>query len=201
MTGMFNGCAAFNQSVSNFDTAAVKNMVYMFNGCAAFNQSVSNFDTAAVENMPGMFQDCAAFNQSVSNFDTAAVTSMAFMFKGCAAFNQSVSNFDTAAVENMAFMFQGCAAFDYDISHFSVRKLVTTTANTGLDYFMASANSFSTANLDKLLKAWDAAKAGNAGNNHRPTFATSCSGAGGGVAARDNLQTAGWSFTMPADLP
>jgi surface protein len=173
----------------------------MFNGCAAFNQSVSNFDTAAVTGMANMFNGCAAFNQSVSNFDTAAVKDMANMFNGCAAFNQSVSNFDTAAVKDMPNMFNGCAAFDYDISHFSVRKLVTTAANTGLDHFMASANSFSTANLDKLLKAWDAAKAGNAGNNHRPTFATACSGAGGGVAARDNLQTAGWSFTMPADLP
>jgi len=38
---MFNGCTAFNQSVSNFDTALVTNMSYMFNGVTL---STTNYD-------------------------------------------------------------------------------------------------------------------------------------------------------------
>ena len=68
---------------------------------------------------------------------------------------------------------------------------------------MAGATAFSTANLDAVLKAWNNAKAGPpaTGTNHRQTFASAVSAAGGGVAARDALKAYGWTFTMPADKP
>ena len=128
---------------------------------------------------------------------------MSAMFYGCAAFNQSVSNFNTAAVKNMFAMFQGCTAFNQDISTFDVSRVATTASGTWLDNFMFGATAFSTANLDAVLKAWNTAKAGPpaTGTNHRPTFATAVSAAGGGVAARDALKAYGLTFTMAADKP
>lgn len=106
--GMFANCSSFNQSVANFNTAAVTNMGYMFYGCSAFNQSVANFNTAAVKNMSCMFSGCSAFNQSVANFNTAAVTSMSYMFSGCSAFKQSLATFSLASATNLSFMLNGC---------------------------------------------------------------------------------------------
>jgi surface protein len=138
----------FNQSVANFDTAAVTNMAYMFYGCTAFNGSVANFDTAAVTDMSFMFAGCAVFNQSVATFDTAAVTDMSSMFDGCTAFNQSVANFDTAAVTSMQSMFY-CTAFNQDLSGWNIEQL-----GYAADILMSSA--FSTTNYDLLLVAWAA---------------------------------------------
>jgi surface protein len=201
MTSIFQGCSAFNQSVSSFNTSGITDMLAMFEGCSEFNQSVSSFDTSSVTSFTSMFNGCAKFNQSVANFDTADAERINYMFRGCTAFNQPLSNFDTGKATTMVSMFRDATAFNQDISHFSTKALDSASSSTGLGDFMKNATSFSTSNLDNLLKAWDAAKAGNASNNHRPTFATACSGAGGGVAARDNLQAAGWTFTMPADLP
>ena len=125
MSSMFNGCSAFNQSVSNFNTEKVTNMSAMFSGCDHFNQSVSNFNTSAVTDMSSMFNGCYIFNQSVSNFNTEKVTTMIRMFKGCPFFNQPVSNFNTTAVTDMSSMFDFCYYFNQSVSNFNTEKVTT----------------------------------------------------------------------------
>ena len=191
MGSMFRDCTAFNQPVSNFTTAAVVTMRYMFSGCKAFNQSVSNFNTSLVTNMSVMFYGCTAFNQSVSNFNTASVTNMGYMFYGCTNFNQSVSNFNTAAVTSMEFMFSGCTAMSGEgISTFSLAGL---DSSSKLDYF-ALGTTFSTANYDAILIAWDAAKAGYR-TDLAPNFGNSKYSAGAAATARASLVTHGWTIT------
>ena len=48
-------------------------MEHMFNGATAFNQDISNWNTAAVTDMQGMFYGATSFNQDISDWDTAAV--------------------------------------------------------------------------------------------------------------------------------
>ena len=188
---MFHTCTNFDQSVANFNTAAVTNMAYMFHTCTNFNQSVANFNTAAVTNMSEMFANCPNFNQSVANFNTAAVTNMSTMFYGCTNFDQSVANFNTAAVTNMEYMFYGCTAMSgAGIDAFSLAGL---NAATSLTNFATSA-TFSTANYDAILIAWDAAKAGYR-TDLAPHFGSSTYSAGAAATARGALVTHGWTIT------
>jgi len=55
----------------------------MFDGCAALNQSVSDFDTSLVENMHSMFCACIAFKQSLAAFNIEAVTDIGNMCNSC----------------------------------------------------------------------------------------------------------------------
>ncbi|NBB21423.1 BspA family leucine-rich repeat surface protein [Runella sp. CRIBMP] len=149
MSGMFIGCSSFNQSISNFNTAAVTNMGNMFYDCSGFNQSVSNFNTAAVTNMSGMFVRCSAFNQSVSNFNTEKVSNMDNMFYGCRAFNQSVSNFNIVAVTNMSNMFVGCSTFNQNLASWGSQL----NANVDITDFLNNCG-MSIANYDATLTAF-----------------------------------------------
>jgi surface protein len=119
--GMFIQCTAFNQSVSNWDVSAVKDMSNMFDGCIVFNNGENSGESTgylfavgpsngALTTTRQMFARCTAFNQSVSNWDVSAVKDMSNMFDGCTAFNQSVSNWDVSAVKDMSDMFNGSGA-------------------------------------------------------------------------------------------
>jgi surface protein len=67
------------------------NMSFMFYNCSAFNQSVANFNTAAVTNMALMFYNCSAFNQDISTFSAYSLTDATNMLTG-SAFNET--NYD-----------------------------------------------------------------------------------------------------------
>ena len=88
MTGAFYNCAAFNQSVAQFDTANVTSMFYMFYYCTVFNQSVINFNTAKVMNFKEMLAYCPSFKQSLATFSLAAATNLTSML--------NASNINTA---------------------------------------------------------------------------------------------------------
>jgi surface protein len=109
--GIFSGCAAFNQSVNNWDTSSVTKMNELFSGCTSFNQSVSNWDVSKVTDMSNMFNGCTIFNNGGDTgylfkiAPPAMVTTTAGMFQGCAAFNNSVSNWDVSKVTDMSNMF------------------------------------------------------------------------------------------------
>jgi surface protein len=68
----------------------VTNMQSMFREACAFNQDLSNWNTAAVTKMHYMFYQASSFNHDLSNWNTGAVTDMAYMFRGASAFNQEL---------------------------------------------------------------------------------------------------------------
>ena len=55
MSAMFEGAAAFNQSLASWNTAKVRSMIGMFSGAAAFQQDISGWDVSAVIDACDMF--------------------------------------------------------------------------------------------------------------------------------------------------
>jgi len=70
----------------------------MFYNCSAFNQSVANFNTAAVTNMYGMFYNCSAFNQSLSGFTIAALNAVGNLNNFLAGGGLSTVNYDALLI-------------------------------------------------------------------------------------------------------
>ena len=58
MEGMFYGCKAFNQDISNWDVSNVTDMSCMFYMCKAFNQDISKWDVSNVKNASNTFASC-----------------------------------------------------------------------------------------------------------------------------------------------
>ena len=79
-TGLGNTgwCAGFFDAAS----ANVTNMTAMFDGCTAFNQPVSGWNTAKVTGMNSAFYGCTAFNQDISSFIVTALTAASNMLIG-----------------------------------------------------------------------------------------------------------------------
>ena len=125
--GITDYSTAFQNCPNNFTLpltplTGVTNMQGMFQGCSAFNRSIS-FDTSLVTTMAAMFQGCTLFNQPLS-FDTSLVTTMAAMFQGCTLFNQPLS-FDTIQVTTMDSMFQYAVSFARPLNTWKLNSLVS----------------------------------------------------------------------------
>ncbi len=68
LRSMFNGAAAFNQNIGNWNTSNVTDMGWMFSGASAFNQNIGNWNTSNVTDMGWMFLEASAFNQDLTNW-------------------------------------------------------------------------------------------------------------------------------------
>ncbi len=151
MSSMFAAAYAFNQSISNFNTANVTNMWSMFNGAIAFNQPVSNFNTANVTDMSYMFNGAQVFNQSLASFNTSNVNNMEYMFGGANVFNQPLTSFNTSTVMNMSSMFAYAGAFNQSLASFNTAN-VTNMYNmfSHATAFNQPLASFSTSNVTNM---------------------------------------------------
>merc|ERR1711897_31604 len=94
---MFNGAAAFNQDIKDWDTKAVTDMSSMFRGAKKFNKAIktdgNKWKTTAVTKMSEMFSGGGGttdFDADITNWDTRAVTDMSEMFNGAAKFNKAI---------------------------------------------------------------------------------------------------------------
>ncbi len=134
MTGMFFGCRAFNQDLSNWNVSNVTDMREMFYVCTAFNGDISGWDVSNVTDMQSMFYVCTAFNGDISGWDVSNVTDMQTMFYGCSAFNQPLNNWGTKVsnVTYMGWMFDGCTAFNQDLSNWNITSVVHNYYNPSL---------------------------------------------------------------------
>jgi len=96
-----------------------------------------------------------------------------------------VSNFDTSKVTSMQIMFYGASSFNQDISGFDITSL--TNADSMLTY-----TSFSQANYDLLLVAWEA----QVEQPNVPfSVGTTKYSAGLPATARAALVASGWTIT------
>jgi surface protein len=177
----------------------------MFGGCAAFNQSVSNWDVSKVKYMNNMFNNCTLFNNGTSTgylFDpefggkapTSELTTTAQMFQDCTSFNQSVSNWDVSNVTTMRAMFNGCTIYNYPLNTWILSKNLQSDGMINL--FFSSA--LTQTNLNRTLIAWrDQYKSSSS------TFPTGVSltnlpvsPSDDGLTAKNNLKSGpGWTIT------
>lgn len=111
--------------ISNWNTAAVTNMVEAFKDRQEFNEDITNWDTSSVTNMSRMFRNANVFNQPIGKWDTSAVTDMDFMFSGAAAFNQPVGDWNTSSVEKMNNMFRGTKVFNQDLGDWDTSSVTS----------------------------------------------------------------------------
>jgi len=106
--GFFYLCELFNpplNTISNWVTTRVVNMVSMFDGAKLFNLSLNTWDTSNVTNMRAMFQYAEVFNQPLNNWNTSNVTDMSSMFRGAKEFNQNINSWNVNKVTTIQYMF------------------------------------------------------------------------------------------------
>jgi len=70
------------------------------------------------------------------------------MFHSATAFNQNIGSWNVSLVTNMSSMFHSATAFDQDISSWDINQVSNFSS-------FASGVTFSTANYDAILPAWD----------------------------------------------
>jgi len=185
MSIMFYGCSAFNQDISDWNTANTTNMAFMFRQASVFNQDIGSWNTSNVTNMFAMIRSTDDFNQDISSWDTANVTTMAYMFNDALAFNQDIGSWNTANVITMRRMFGTASVFDQDISSWNIENVANF-----ID-FLENA-TLSTANYSKLLIDWDAQSVQSSLAFHGGNATYNVSG----NVAREHLRTTdSWTFT------
>ena len=119
---MFNGCAAFNQTLTFPDTSNLVTVSSMFINATVFNNGdIANsglkqlvWTTTSLVLAPYMFNNCTAFNQTVTFSDATNITSFESMFEGAALFN----NGDTANAGAKPFVLPAAPALVYATSMF-----------------------------------------------------------------------------------
>jgi surface protein len=116
MKYMFQGAAAFNQDIGQWNVSQVTDMEYMFQGAAAFNQDIGQWNVSSVQDMKYMFQNAVAFNQDIGEWDVSQVTDMRSMFDGATSFNANIGNWDVSQVIYMSYMFYYASAFNKNIT-------------------------------------------------------------------------------------
>ena len=104
-------------------------------------------DLSEVTDCSYMFCHCDELNQSMNDWDVSGVEDMEAMFDGCLILNQPFDKWDVRKVEDMNGMFSNCRQLNQDFS--SWKLLNCKRLGFGI-------SGISTANYDKMLKAWAA---------------------------------------------
>ena len=185
----YAGRNAFNQLIGSWNVSNVTNMEGMFNS-SSFDQDISSWNVSSVTNMQNMFRN-SLFNKPLNSWNTSAVTRMDGMFYSNNEFNQPLNNWNTSAVTRMYEMLMAARGFDQDISSWDINQ-VTNFINFG--GYAGFSMTFSTANYDALLVAWEAQVPQN---NISITFGKSKYSLGSAAeAAKTSLiNTYGWTIT------
>lgn len=122
-----------------------------FGGPFTGNASFNSWDVSLVTDTSFMFNG-TSFNQDISGWNVSNIEDMSYMFR-YVPFNQDISGWNTSSLQNVQSMFQGTAVtavFDQDISLWDISNV------TNFSNFLNGTTSFSTANYDALLVAWEA---------------------------------------------
>jgi|GEM_PF-610354 surface protein len=156
MSGMFNNCGDFNQSINHWDVSNVLDMSYMFainvSAANAYNQPLDNWDVSNVTNMKNMFAHARSFNQPLNTWDVSNVSDMRSMFYHASIFNQPLDNWDVSSVVNMSTMFYEAEKFDQSLNNWDVSNV------TDMTHMFMAAQKF-----NQPLNNWDVSNVLNMG--------------------------------------
>jgi surface protein len=150
MDSAFYGCSSLTNITATDapDLTSCSDFTSMFLSATSL-ATISNVDSWDMSNatmMPNMFYN-TVFNSDIGSWDVSGVTNMQNLFRG-SSFNQDIDSWNTSSVTNMNRVFRD-SSFDQDISSWDINQV---TAFSGF----AQGATFSTANYDAILIAWDA---------------------------------------------
>ncbi len=127
--GTFNGAAAFNQPIGNWNTSSAIYMDSTFSGASAFNQDIGGWNTGNVIIMRYLFQNASSFDQNLGAWNTSKVASMQLMFAGASSFNNggsdSIGDWDVSNVTTLWGMFLSAVNFNQPIGRWNTSKVVS----------------------------------------------------------------------------
>lgn len=132
LSGIFSGCATFNQNISGWDTQNVTNMDSTFNNCTEFNQPIGVWDTQQLIKCGYMFNNTTKFNGNISTWNMANVTDCNCMFQNSKLYNQPMPNWQftqMSGTAGMTNMFSGASAMTQDLSSWKVTGVPSLPAN------------------------------------------------------------------------
>ena len=99
LSGMFQSCSKFNQTISISNMIGITTLNYTFSGCSIFNNgsiindelhALSFVTSSSLTNIVGAFSSCSKLNQAIYISDTSGVTVMNSAFSGCSILNKAV---------------------------------------------------------------------------------------------------------------
>ena len=143
-----SAAAAFNQDLSNWNTANAVSFTGIFSNAKSFNGDISTWDTSQVTTFDRVFDGASSFNGDVSAWSTGQATTFFSMFRGASSFNGDIGNWETANVRDFGNMFQEATSFNQELlwttsSAVDMSKMVRHyTAATLLVFALFITNAF-----------------------------------------------------------
>ena len=115
MSKMFFDCSnIIGYGIGKWNVETVTNFDYMLNGCANFNQDISNWNTRSGTSFNRTFFRCSSWSGAgAKNLDLSGATTMFEMFSGCSNFDEDLTLWSDKVdnISNFARMFKFCENF------------------------------------------------------------------------------------------
>lgn len=143
----FASMSLHNQDLDGLDMSKLEDGTGMFTANSIFNGKIG-WSLPSLQIASSMFQSCPLFNQIVSrDGNMQSLLKTVAMFLGDSAYNQPL-NWFTPNLNDMRVMLFSATAFNQDISGLDVAGVTDML-------LLLSGTSFSTANYNLLLVAWE----------------------------------------------
>ncbi|KAH8052761.1 hypothetical protein JL722_9894 [Aureococcus anophagefferens] len=104
--------AAFRGTRTSTNLPTASTPSNLFDGAAAFDAPIGDWDVSAVTSMRNTFAFAAAFDASIGGWDVSKVTDMRDLFYGASTFNADIDAWRVSSVTDMDGIFDGASAFD-----------------------------------------------------------------------------------------
>ena len=115
MASCFENCVQFDQDVSGWIVANVKDMSYMFANASSFRgKGLETWNTSQVTTMAYMFSNDSSnanLSTNLSQWPFGNITDMSHMFQNCVRFDTDVTTWNVGNVSNMDSMFRNASSF------------------------------------------------------------------------------------------
>lgn len=180
ITGLFQGCAQFNQPLNDWNISKCAGLLMLFRLCSNFNQPLDKWDTSNIKTMSYMFQNAESFNQDISGWDVSNLNQAWYMFIGASAFNNgenpgvdnlgigawnvsNLGNYEGSVAWAVSNMFEGASSFNCNISSWDVSNVKSmgglfrnaTSFNQDLSSWCVQNVASAPSNFSTNTPAWD----------------------------------------------